>query len=292
MLPNAHELRYFVEIAHTLNMSRAAERLGITQPALTLAIQRLEHALGQKVLFRSKTGVKLTKPGEKLAIRAKTLLSEWEKIKSETAKDEHIVRGRYIIGCHPSVTLYTAPHYLQKLLEKNPDLEIKFTHDLSRKITEAVISFKVDFGIVVNPVPHPDLIIKELMKDEVSFWVGSKKTILQDVKSKSAILICDPDLLQSQSLMTHMEKFGLKFSRSITSSNLEVITALVAAGAGVGILPGRVATHIKSYKLKPLSMKCPKFHDRICLIYRADTQKSPASKSLIQHISVSLITKK
>ena len=289
MLPNATELTYFIEVAHTLNMSRAAERLGITQPALTLAIQRLEYALGQKVLIRSKTGVKLTKSGEKLALRTKALLSEWEKIKSETAKDEQEVRGRYIIGCHPSVTLYTAPYYLPTLLEKNSNLEIKFVHDLSRKITEAVISFKVDFGIVVNPVSHPDLIIKELMTDEVSFWIGSQKSTLQDVKSGKAVLICDPDLLQSQSLMTHMEKFGLKFSRNITSSNLEVITALVASGAGVGILPGRVATHIKSYKLKPLKMKCPKFSDRICLIYRVDTQKSLASKALIQEISNSLL---
>ncbi|MBI3017987.1 MAG: LysR family transcriptional regulator [Deltaproteobacteria bacterium] len=276
-LPSADELKYFLEVAHTLNLSRAAERLGVTQPALTLAMHRLEETLGQRILIRSKSGVKLSRAGEKLVAQTRLLVHEWEKIKSAVSQDALEIKGHYRLGCHPSVALYTLPSFFPKLLHTHPQLEIQLIHDLSRRITESVISFKIDFGLVVNPVHHPDLVIQELLTDQVSFWVGKNKY-------PSDMLICDPDLLQSQALLGQLSKFNLNFKRTLTSSNLEVITSLVASGAGVGILPGRVAQQIKSFGLKPFPKKCPYFEDKVCLIYRADAQKSKASQSFVHFI--------
>src|SRR5882724_6957198 len=103
MIPSPSELHYFLEVAHSLNMSRAAERLGISQPALTFAIQRLESSLDQKVLVRGKTGVQLTTAGKNLVLKARQLLEDWERIRADAAKDETEIRGRYTIGCHHSV---------------------------------------------------------------------------------------------------------------------------------------------------------------------------------------------
>src|SRR4051812_47654255 len=94
-LPNPADLQYFLEVAHTQNVSRAAERLGITQPSLSLSIQRLERSLGVPLLVRGKTGVKLTKAGDKLVLQARYLLLEWEKIHADALKDEDEIRGRY-----------------------------------------------------------------------------------------------------------------------------------------------------------------------------------------------------
>jgi DNA-binding transcriptional LysR family regulator len=176
---------------------------------------------------------------------------------------------------------------LPGLLEDNPHLEVKLAHDLSRKITEDVISFKIDFGIVVNPWEHPDLIIKPLCKDEVTIWTSKKPSSLQDPKSDKAVLICDSELIQSQTILKQLAKAGLEFKRVITTSNLEVVANLVASRAGVGILPGRVAERIASYELKPLSKDAPKFLDRICLVFRADAQKSKANRLLAKAIETS-----
>lgn len=273
-LPSPSELNYFIEVANTLNLSRAAERLGVSQPALSLAIQRLESSFGVPLLVRTKSGVNLTTGGRKLVTQARSLLHEWERIRSEALKDETEISGRYTVGCHPSVALYSLPSVLPELLRSNPLLEFKLVHDLSRKITEEVISFKVDFGIVVNPVEHPDLVIKQLLKDEVSFWVSPARDVNHDV------LICDPELLQTQSLLKQLTKKAGAFKRTMTSSNLEVITELVAAGAGVGILPSRVASRVKSRGLKPFMADAPKFYDRICLVYRADAQRSKSSRKI------------
>jgi DNA-binding transcriptional LysR family regulator len=283
MIPSADELRYFIEAAQTLNFSRAAERLGVTQPSLSLAIQRLERSFGTPVFLRSKSGVKLTKAGARLLSRAHSLVTNWERLREEALKDETEMGGRYRIGCHPSVALYSLPHFLPSLLEEHSKLEIKLFHDLSRKVTEQVISFELDFGIVVNPVAHPDLVIRLLTTDEVTFWAAPGKKPQQDPLGGQGILIADPDLLQSQSLMSKLEKAEMKYARTIFSSNLEVVCSLISAGAGFGILPKRVATRVKSNGLKPIE-GAPQITDRICLIYRSDAQNSKSGRTFAHYI--------
>ena len=284
MLPSPTELHYFLEVSKTLNISRAAERLGVSQPTLTLAMKRLEESCGVALLIRSKSGVQLTQSGQKLATQTRELLRDWEKIRSDTARDEDEIRGHYTLGCHPSVAMYSLPSFFKELLTENSGLEFRLTHDLSRKITEDVISFKIDFGIVVNPWEHPDLVIRKLSTDQVTLWVSKKPNELQDPKSDNAVLICDPELVQTQSIVKQLAKKGLNFKRTITSTSLEVITTLVAAQGGVGVLPSRVALRIKEHGLKPLMKDGPKFEDTICLVYRADVQKSKASRKIAKRI--------
>ena len=72
------ELKYFLEVANTKNLSRASERLGISQPTLSVAIKRLENSIGTELLIRQKRGVALTQAGKQLLIHAKQLLQYWE----------------------------------------------------------------------------------------------------------------------------------------------------------------------------------------------------------------------
>jgi len=275
MLPSPTELTYFLEIAEALNLSRAAERIGVSQPALTLAVRRLEDAFGHKVLIRGKTGVRLTKAGEKLAYQSRILMGEWEKIKGDSTREEHEVSGRYTLGCHPSVAMYTLPYFMPQLFKEFPKLNINLAHASSRKINEDIISFRIDFGIVVNPVPHPELIIKNLYEDAVTLWVAPK--------ALKNVLICEPDLPQTTNILQQLAKGKTSFERVIHSSSLEVITGLVSKGIGVGILPTRVATRLKEYNLKLFDPSIF-FADKICLVYRPDVQKSGASKMLAKRI--------
>lgn len=275
ILPSFNDINYFLEVAETKNISRAAERLGITQPSLSSAIKRLEDSLGSNLLIRSRSGVQLTKAGTELQQKGRMLLLNWEQLKSDINKREHAVTGEYIIGCHPSVALYSLSKSLPKLLNDYPELNIKLEHDLSRKITEGIISYQIDFGIVVNPVKHPDLIIKELCTDVVTFWSRKNPTSVQKT-GEQLVLICDLNLQQSQKVLADFEKQKVHFKRILHSTSLEVITDLVGHGAGIGIIPTRVATRDKALQLVPFHPKAPVFKDRICLAYRAD---QPRSKS-------------
>lgn len=274
MLPSFHDINYFLEVAETKNISRAAERLGITQPSLSSAIKRLEDSFGTQLLIRSRSGVQLTKAGEELFAKGRLLILNWEQLRTEINRRESSVSGQYIIGCHTSVALCTLPQFIPKLLIQNPDLEIKLLHDLSRKVTETVISYKADFGIVVNPVKHPDLVIREICTDEVSFWKARKNSPNQDLRSDQKVLVCDPNLTQTQKLIADLEKKKIHFKRQIHSSSLEVITDLTLQGAGIGILPKRVATRYPFFDIELVDKRLPHFKDRICLIYRGDAQRT------------------
>ena len=272
------------EVAETQNISRAAERLGITQPSLSSAIQRLEEVLGVKLLLRSRAGAQLTPAGKEFLKHSRGLLLHWDQIKSEVSKRQSDIAGQYRIGCHPSVALYSLPYFLPQLMQDYPQLEIQLLHDLSRRITEQVISFEIDFGIVVNPVRHPDLVLKELCQDTVSFWVAQRPSITQKLNSPKAVLVCEPSLIQTQKLLNDLNRKKISFRRVIHSSHLEVIADLTRAGVGVGLLPQRVATRNVGMGLKLLQGSLPVFRDHIYLVYRADLQKTQAAKVIISAI--------
>ena len=279
MLPHPSEIQYFLEVANTLNISRAAERLGITQPTLSLAVQRLEQAIGTPLLLRGKTGVRLTKAGTRFALQGKALVDQWERMRAETLSEESEVKGRVSIGCHPAVAMYSVPHFVPELMAAHPELEMVFHHDLSRKICERVISFEIDIGIVVNPIEHPDLRIVQLCTDEVSAWRGTGSYVKD-------VLICDPNIMQTEAVLSKMKKLGdeWKFRRIIHSPNLDVVAKLTSIGAGIGILPSRVALREPSYKLKPVAEKGPVFYDKVCLVYRTDAQRGLAAKTILRAI--------
>ena len=151
MLPSASELTYFMEAAAAQNLSRAAERLGITQPSLTLAIQRLEQSVGTQLLIRSKKGVTLTHAGRQLLAHSRELLQSWESVRAHALASHDQVQGTYVLGCHASVALYALPKFLPQLLDEHPKLEIRLLHDLSRKVTDSVIRMEADVALAINP---------------------------------------------------------------------------------------------------------------------------------------------
>lgn len=278
---HSSELRYFLEVVEQKNISRAAERLGIRQPSLSEAIRRLEAQLGHPLLIRTKKGVVLTKAGERFTEFARNLLSQSSRLSSELAKQELELSGSYSIGCHPSVGLYTLNHFIPRLLDEYAKIKFQFHFDLSRRITEQVVSSKTDIGVVVNPVRHPELVIIPLFQDEVSFWSLNGK--------EYSTLICDAELLQTQSLLKNKKALG-EIDRIISCPNLEIITLLTSSAHAMGIIPERVlnnpffntAKNIKQVK------SFPSFQDQIALIYRRDSLESPSLKNLIKQIKTLL----
>lgn len=278
------DLRYFLETAHSLNLSRASERLGISQPSLSTAIKRLEHSIGTTLLIRHKRGVSLTQAGKQLLAHAKQLLQYWDEVKAKALASHHDVQGNLVLGCHPSVGLYYLSTFLPELLAKNPKLQIQLKHDLSRRITEQVINIAIDVGIVVNPSKHPDLIIRKIRTDEVTFWASKLvNNSTQHINSDEAIILCNPELTQTQALLAKIKRQGIHFKRVVTSDNLDIIADLTAHGAGIGILPTSVAmaNHAKNLKCMP---NMPIYVDEICVIYRHENREVKAVQTVIKMI--------
>src|SRR3989338_4260757 len=226
MTPSPSDLTYFIEVANSSNLSRAAEALGISQPSLTLAMRRLENTVVAPLLVRHKRGVTLTKAGEQLLAHARELMQRWETIKSETLASMHDAQGAITLGCHPSVALYSLPRFLPKLMTEHPKLEIRLKHDLSRRVTESVISLKVDIAIAVNPVRHPDLVINHLADDVIAMFCKKPDDAMRQLADGSAIILCDTEMAQVQSILAQLKKSAMSYGRMLTTNNLEAIASL------------------------------------------------------------------
>jgi len=173
---------------------------------------------------------------------------------------------------------------LAKLLRIHPDLQVGLVHDTPVRVTEDVVNFKVDFGIVPEPMRHPDLVIKRICSDEIRMWVGDGNHPTQDPQSGQAVLVYDPAVFWR----FVDAKRKITFRRIITATNFALVARLVAAGAGIGILPNRVAVALGTAGMRPLSQDLTSLSHDICLIYRSDAQRSPAGRRLARDIEKTL----
>lgn len=264
MLPSPSEILGFLEIAATLNITKAAQRLGVSQPTLSQALKKLESTVGERLVSRSKNGVELTVAGKQFYKQAQQLLDYWERVKAETKRSVAEVKGNVRLGCHPSVGLYSLDLILPKLISQYPLLEFTLVHDLSRKITEKVINYEVDLGLVINPIAHPDLVMTKLFSDEIRLWKSHNKV--------PKVLLCHPELLQTQDILKRLKRSKKHFDRVITSNNLEIICRLTIAGCGYGILPERVVSIFNVRKSISPVTDSPTFFDELFLIYRTENK--------------------
>lgn len=279
MLPSANDLKYFITVCETENISRAAERLGISQPSLTLAMQRLENCIGESILERSRKGVNLTRAGQRLHQHALALLEQWENIKTDAVSSVQEVRGTYTIGCHPSVAQNILPFLLPDLYTKHPDLNIKLYHAGSRDITEDVISARADIGYVVNPVQNPDLVIHPLYTGEITLWRANTKNRLNNPASDDAVLIADFNLMRTQDILKQCKAAGIHFNRTIPSDNIDVIKSLVESGCGIGIMPAKDALRNHSQMVR--IENTPAYRDDHCIIYRYENKKVKGLRAIV-----------
>ena len=281
MLATSTEIEYFVEVYQTQHVSKAAIRLGVTQPTLTLSLQKLEDKVGTKLFHRTKQGVVPTEQGSLFYRKALALLDCWGEIHKGIQQSTNEIVGRFKVGCHQSVGAYTLPKFFDHLQNQAPGIEIELAHDFSRKITEGVISYNIDMGFVVNPARHPDLVLKKLGDDRVLFW---KK---RGVGRLPENIFADRNLAQMQDILGKTQGKIFKGWKLVSTPSLELIRTLILSGQGIGILPERVAK-ADGADLVPYDPHLPTFEDKIYLAYRKDVLSSKAGRELIRLASFEL----
>lgn len=269
------DIKYFIVLKDTLNITRASEIIGITQPTMSYAIKRLETELKNQLITRQKNGVQLTKFGEEFYKRAKKLELLWEDSQRILSHDSQDVSGEFSFGIHPSVAIYFMDKLLSKTQKRYSNLDIKLIHGLSREMTTKVINWELDFGIVINPIHHPDLVIREIDKDVVTLFATKKVLTKSEAK-----LIFDPELAQSQFILKKVNK-NIKYNGYIHTGNLEVVAKLASQGLGFGLLPTKVARQYTTLLPVP---NAPSFKDKLCLVYRKEKHQNEISQGIIRLI--------
>jgi DNA-binding transcriptional LysR family regulator len=207
--------------------------------------------------YRTRSGVSLTPSGRKLLERARSALKAVGEIEQHTegrGSREHAI----IIGAHPVVASYALPRALRELETTAPEFQISLRHGLSREIQGEIQAGRIDIGVVINPSPAPDLVIRKLADDEIAVWTRAQG-------ETGARVICDPDLFQAQSILRSWKG---RPARIVSTPSLELVARLTAEGLGFGIAPARV---VKLLNLPLKRLKgAPTYADRICLVHRPE----------------------
>lgn len=267
-----NDLENFIKTAECRTMAEASKKLGITQPALSESIKRYEEDLNLTLFYRSRTGIELTLEGREIYLKSlKAYDSLIDVRKSETAE----FNLKFLkIGCHPTVAAYSLPHALKAFKKNYSDYKLKLEHGSSLQMQYLVQSGKVDCALVVNPIRHPDLIIKKLGNDEVGFYKAKGESDLTKI-------FCNTQMVQTQTLLRKMKKAKWDI---IDTENLELIVRFVAAGLGIGILPQRV---VKLFQVQFEQVeKNLKFSDEICLVFRPEFGKTKVQRDFIESVIV------
>lgn len=270
------DLKNFVEISTVRTMREGAEKLGITQPALSESIKRLEKDLKETLFYRSRAGITLTPGGQKCFKKAQEALVALQ----DVGTNFQMTDSRLItIGCHPTIASYFLPQALRYIQKEIPSYQIKLRHDFSRNIQLEVQQGKIDIGIVVNAVPSLDLIVKKLADDEVFVWQSKPERGFITDK-----IFCNLALNQTQAIL---RRWKSKPKNLIDTDNIELITRFVIEGLGYGIIPSR-AIHLLNAKNCERVPGTPVFQDSISVLYRPEFGKHPTERIIIENLKRSI----
>lgn len=268
-------LRYFLAVAEQGSLTAAARALPLSQPALTASIKALEESLGTTLFVRTSRGVVLTATGHELVKHARALVQKTGELRQAISDLEHDPKGRFVIGCHESLGAYFLPGFMPKFFAAHPQIELALWNGNSREVMLAVIERRLDVGIVVNPEPHPECVILPLFDDHVELLVLTK-LLKKDVSALPLLYV--PVLTQTQWVLSRLPSSP---RRHLTCSSMELVKSLVVEGAGVGILPRRVAEHgLVAKTLSPLP-GTPRFEDHVALVRRVDMHQTRAARVLL-----------
>lgn len=210
-----------------------------------------------------------------MLLESKNILEQLEQLKNKVQVRPQEVTGQLKIGCHPSVALYSLNLFLPDLIKQNPKLSINLIHNLSRNIINQVLDFSVDIALAINPIKHPDLIIKKLTKDEVSLWESKK------LQKNSNLILDNTELTQSQIILNKLKKHNYNIMHI---DNLEVLTQLTIAGIGLGILPEKVTSLFNKSKILKKVKNSPVFIDELCLVYHVENKHLASIQTSVNYI--------
>ncbi len=162
-------MRYFIAVAEAKTFTRAAERLGIQQPPLSLQIKALEHEIGFKLFRRIPKGVELTVGGKVFFNEARAILASVERARQRANSAAHGRTGKLSLGFTTStITHQLAPRLISGFRQVYPDIELEFQEGSAATLIDSVSRGVLDVGILRTPVARPDgvsfhLLLKEQM---------------------------------------------------------------------------------------------------------------------------------
>ncbi|HLB04257.1 MAG TPA: LysR substrate-binding domain-containing protein [Gaiellaceae bacterium] len=236
------QLTSFVEIARTGNLSRAAEALFVTQPALTSRLQVLERELGSELFVRTRRGMRLTAAGKAFlpfAVRSLETVAEGRRLVAEIAQGG---AGELTIGAAPAVSTYVLPALLKEFHEAHPKVRLSVRTGHSEEVLELVLRGQVEVGLT-RQLRHADIVSEPVYEDELVLVANRDHPFARRVVIRMEELASEELILFDRTSSYHdltnalFRAAGVEPAGVMELDNIDAAKKMVQQGLGVALLP-------------------------------------------------------
>lgn len=286
-----NELRYIVAVSQEKNFRRAAERVFVSQPALSLAIQKLEEELGVQIFERSRTAVSMTPIGELIVAQAQRALEEVAQIKEISNQGKDQLAGTLRLGAIYTVGPYLLPELIPVLKRKAPQMPLEMEENQTANLEALLANGRLDVIVIALPFGGPGIATLPLYDEDFSVvvplehpWAKMKQIKTAELATEKVLLLNSGHCFSNQ-VREACAEFNSAVGEIQQGNSLETIRNMVASGLGITVLP--VSANSDKYRsqlTREIPFAPPAPARRIALAWRKSFARKQAIEALAQAI--------
>lgn len=291
---NLQQLAYIIALDNHRQFARAAEKCFVTQPTLSMMVQKLEEELGLRIFDRSRQPIVPTREGEEVIIRAKQIMADVNRLRDFARQRKQDVAGEVRLGIIPTVAPYLLPLFLKSFAEKYPHLKISIREMVTDEIIHALKTDELDIALLATPLKDSKLVEHPLYHEVFYAYVAegekvSKKRYLlpKDLDLSKLWLLEEGHCFRNQILdLCELKKKDLASDRlHYETGSIETLRNLVDHHQGVTILPHLATLDLtKKQKEKLREFAPPKPVREISLVVNTNFHRTRLLEALKDEI--------
>ncbi|MEZ4902657.1 MAG: LysR substrate-binding domain-containing protein [Spirosomataceae bacterium] len=247
------QLEYLVALDTYRHFATAAQHCFVTQPTLSIQVQKLEEELGIKLFDRSKQPVIPTEIGDIIIRQARVILRELQKTKEVVDEYKGVIAGEIRIGIIPTLAPYLLPLFLENFIQKYPQVKLKVRELTTENLVSKLHKDLIDVGIVVTPLQDERLFEQPLFYEEFVGYVSKSEAAYQkeyilseDIDLNRLWLLEEGHCIRGQMLnICNLRKQSTNIRNfEYESGSIETLKRMVEQYGGVTILPELSLKHL------------------------------------------------
>ena len=284
------ELKFIVAVAQERNFRRAAEKCFVTQPALSLAIKKLEVELNIIIFERSRSDVSMTEIGAKIVVQAEKVLEEAAQIKQLAERGKNQLKGSLKLGLIHSIGPYLLPEIIPILRKTAPDMPLEVEENLTANLETQLKNGVIDAAIIALPFDVAGLQYRALYDEEFDVVVpnghhwATRKHIKPEELSDEKVLLLNTGHCFSNQVTQACPELSRK-GEILQGNSLETIRNMVASNLGITVLPcSATAERYNNPLIKVIPFAAPAPTRRIAIAWRKSFVRLEAVEKIAESI--------
>lgn len=284
------QLKYFLALASTKNYSLAAEQCNVSQPALSMAIKKMEDDLDLMLIDRKSNPITLTEKGDVIASQAMKILDELS-VLEKLASDLHLdkVKGSLKFSIIPTLAPYVVPLFIKNFSESFPDIELIIEEETTKSIIQKLKSSDIDAALLVTPLDEKSLIYTPVFFEEFFLFTHDKidksYVLQEDIDFKHLWLLEEGHCMRHQMLkiceLRNLEHSNITYN----AGSIESLINITESSGGMTIIPELATWNLSPQrKERVLPFYEPTPVREVSIIYHKFTTKIRLINAVMQAI--------